>query len=339
MASSPVTGSSGRHLLDRALQLERGGHSALAEATFNEAYRFAIREADAKSVVIIARRQAQLRLQSRDFEHAEELAGLSLEIARRSGFLEDIARAQNVEGMLHFHQARFAPARLAYEDALDSARNAGDDRTVLHASRNLGLLLEHLGLTREAQALYLEGVGTMLRENDARGAASIYLHLGSSAYSEREWMQAELYYRRAIELAELSDDMYMSVVSRVSLSGPLIETGELDEANDLLDEGEVFALKSQDQRLLADIRKFRARLAVATGVAADADLHLADALNIATTHKLAREKAEVLEDIGNLRQLQGRPILAKSAWREALEIFRELGAEANVARLTQLIQA
>jgi hypothetical protein len=70
-----------------------------------------------------------------------------------------------------------------------------------------------------------------------------------------------------------------------------------------------------------------------------AELLLQSAIDLARRQNLTREKAEVLEDIGHLRQLQNRSILAKSAWREALEIFRELGAEGSVARLTQLIEA
>jgi hypothetical protein len=115
--------------------------------------------------------------------------------------------------------------------------------------------------------------------------------------------------------------------------------GDLDTAEALLAEATTEATKSQNTRGLADIERNRAHVEMSRGNLKGADEHCVDALDIADTHNLTREKAEVLEDIGHLRQLQNRSILAKSAWREALEIFRELGAEGSVARLTQLIEA
>jgi tetratricopeptide (TPR) repeat protein len=241
--------------------------------------------------------------------------------------------------MVRFHARDYTGASSAYSEAIEVARSAGEDRTVIHATRNLGAVLENGGDSANAKALYLEGIAASLREHDPRSAASLYIHLGTVARTDCEWMEAELHYRRAVELAELAHDVYVAGIARVELAVPLIEMGEVITAGDLLNECERTARSSDNYAVLAAVNRIRGKLALRSGRRDDAEMHFNEALGTSTTHNLTREKAEVLEDIGHLRQLQNRPILAKSAWREALEIFRELGAEGSVARLTQLIEA
>jgi hypothetical protein len=156
--------SSAQRLFEQAAEFERVGDWRQADSSYAALFETGARAGDAGWVATAARRRAQVAFQRGEMDHAEELADLSKEIAVRCGMDEASARALNMLGMIQFNRNNHVRASETYAEAIVAARACGDDRTLIHASRNLGVVRENIGDLQGAKLHYLEGVAASLRE-------------------------------------------------------------------------------------------------------------------------------------------------------------------------------
>src|SRR4028118_865385 len=112
--------------------------------------------------------------------------------------------------------------------------DVSDDELVGHVCQNLGVLANMQGKLREARIHYLESIGSCVRSGNKRNELTAYNNLGFVCGELGEWMEAEVYFDRAVEIAErIGDSAHIaSVLANRSL--PLIHVGELARARDTL---------------------------------------------------------------------------------------------------------
>jgi tetratricopeptide (TPR) repeat protein len=209
------------------------------------------------------------------------------------------------------------------------ALDLGDDELVGLACQNLGVLANLRGDYREARSRYLEGIGSFVRSGSTASAMLAYNNLGSASADLREWMEAEVFFTRGLEIAERLRHTPSAGMLYSNLAEPLIRVGELARAAEALDRAQSAASQVGDQATLADVARFRALAARLAGEMAEAERHAGAALEIATRHGLELERAEALLELAEVHAAAGRPAAAGAAFREASQRFQRLGMPAD----------
>lgn len=326
-------------LAEHAAHEERLGRWDSAAQTFSRLFRAALGLGEVVRAVNALRGQARVRREQARLEEAGELAELSQVIAERHGLTLESARALNVLGIIRYAEGSLAEAEALYERALALAINVGDDELVGHACQNLGALASVQGRLRDARSHYLEGIASSIRSGNRRNQATIYNNLGLVCCNLREWIEAEIYFGRGIEIAEQIEDGAHIALLLANRATPLIHLGELGRARETLSRAEEAARRIDSHLALAEVARVRGVLARLEGDRAAARDHLADSVRIATAAGLEYERGEALTELGALHLEEGSFEEAVPILRAAREVLHSLGAMRNVERVDRLLRS
>jgi tetratricopeptide (TPR) repeat protein len=195
------------------------------------------------------------------------------------------------------------------------------------------------GRLRDARSHYLEGIASCIRSGNRRNQATIYNNLGLVCSNLREWIEAEIYFGRGIEIAEQIEDGAHIALLLANRATPLIQLGELGRARESLARAEVAARRIDSHHALADIARVRGVLARREGDREAARGHIAESVRIAAEAGLEYERGEALTELGVLYLAEGRLAEATSVLRDARTVLHSLGALRNVDRVERLIAA
>lgn len=328
-----------RDTLEEAREAERLGSWEAAEEAYRRLFRTACRLRRLPAVVDALRGGARIRRIQGEWELAEELADLSREIAERNGLDEAAARAVNVLALIRHSRQDWPGARRLFMEALELARDAGDDELIGLACQNAGVASYLLGDLREARTLYLESIGSFVRSRNAESATLAYNNLGLVCCDLAEWMEAEVYFGRGIEIAERLGRSPLLPRLYANRAEPLARVGELGRARESLDRAESVARDMEDRGALVDVERLRGVAALSGGDLRLAGEHLERSLAMADATGMELERAQVLREIGNLRRAEGRLDEARSVYRDARREFASLGASFDVTRVDGLMEA
>jgi tetratricopeptide (TPR) repeat protein len=176
-----------------------------------------------------------------------------------------------------------------------------------------------------------------VRTGNVQASVLGYNNLGMLASDVREWMQADLLFHRALELADELGDATISTTLLLNRAEPLIQVGELDAAEKVLDRAEGMAERIQNVRELAEAARFRALLARRRGDEAGALGHLGRSLLLSTRAGLRLERAEALEQVALLHHDAGRVDDAHAHLAEACSEYFAAGATRDCGRCRELL--
>jgi tetratricopeptide (TPR) repeat protein len=322
----------------RAAPLELRGEWDLAARLYAGAYREALRQKNIPDAVAALRRQAINRWQQGLYDEAEELAGLSMEIAERNSLVQAAAWAVNMVAAIHHSRHDLLSARTLYTQAHSMALDSGDDQLVGLTCQNLGIIANILGNLREARALYLESIGSAIRIANAKNAMLAYNNLGMVCADLRDWMESEIYFTRGIEIADQLGDLPMLARLQANRAESLIHVGELASAEATLNEADCVVKEINALDLGADVARFRAMIARKQNDLVAAEQYIVDSIRLATEAGLELELAEALEELACIRATEGRRDEARVAFEEARACFLGLGARDDVARMDELLR-
>jgi tetratricopeptide (TPR) repeat protein len=322
----------------RAAPLELRGEWDLAARLYAGAYREALRQQNIPDAVAALRRQAINWWQQGLYDEAEELAGLSMEIAERNGLVQAAAWALNMVAAIHHSRHDLLGARTLYTQAHSMALDSGDDQLVGLTCQNLGIIANILGNLREARALYLESIGSAVRIANAKNAMLAYNNLGMVCADLRDWMESEIYFTRGIEIADQLRDVPMRARLQANRAESLIHVGELASAEATLNEADCIVKEINALDLGADVARFRAMIARKQNDLVTAEQCIVDAIRLATEAGLALERAEALEELACIRAAEGRREEAFSTLNEAHERYEALGAKRDAARTLDVLE-
>lgn len=326
-------------LLRLASVSETAGRWAEASERFEQAFNVGLKRFAPRLSVDALRGLARLRGRTRRFEEAEELAELSRFISLAHGLEEEAVQSLNIAGLIKYWEGRFSDARRIYEAALAEARDVGHNTSIGWICQNLGVLSNIQGDHREARLWYLESIAATVASNDDLIVNAVYNNLGMVCADLHEWMEADLYFDRGIEVARRVGDRVQLARLCLNKAEPLIEMGEFVEAVRTLDEAERIAGEIRDAGVLCEVAHFRGRIARVQKNFNAARRLLDQALERARSENLQLAEAESLREMALLHWDCGRRTEAYSDASEALSLFRKLGASHDAASLTLLLES
>jgi tetratricopeptide (TPR) repeat protein len=320
-----------------AAALEQRGDWDGAARAFSAQFRLAAAERAVEEMVNAVRGGARVRYRQGRNDEAEELALLGEEVSRALGLVQAEARALNVRAMIRYSRRDLEGAATLYEQALEQARRVRDDELVGLVCLNLGVIANIQGDLLEARALYLESIAASLRSGDRVAAIGSYANLGAVCSDLRDWLESELYFDHAIEVAGALG--YRAYLARLlaAQAEPLIHMAEFGRARASLDEAACMLGELDDPELAVGVRRFRGMLARMEGDHAAADEHLRQAMDAAERGGYGLESAETLAETARLRWAQGRQGEAHTAAAGARQRFRALGARREVEEMERLL--
>jgi tetratricopeptide (TPR) repeat protein len=324
-------------LATRAAAFERQGNWDEAGVLYKEVYSQALEDGDAEVAAKALVQSGWAMNRKGCFREAKELAQQCINLAQRNELPGASAYAISLLGSVYFLQSDYAAAAKFYAQARDVAHTLGDDLLLWSTTQNLGIIANIHGNFREARALYLESIGSAIRGEDRAGAMTTYLNLGKACVCLEDWLEAEVYFERGIEIAEQLDESPNLTRLHANLAVPLIHTGEFPRARTALDAAAQLATRIEDTDTLSHIARLRGRIARLEGEFADAREYLAKSLPLATRPGFELALAEALEEQGRLCQAEGHMEEASVIFAEARACFLALGAQHDAARMEELL--
>lgn len=319
--------------LKSAQALEQAGRWGDAQEEYAALFRLAAVRADLPGMAAAAYFQARACNASGQAECAEELALLCLQLAEVAQLDQQLARARNLLAVTRFTQGDHDEAWALYGQALEEARDIGDDRLIAFICQNMGVIANVRGDLREARLLYLESIGTSVLAADESSASMVYNNLGMVCTDLGDWVEAELYFERGLEIAERVGDQAQIARLYSNRAEPLIRIEDMARARSSLDMAEEVAGRIGARTVLTDAARFRAMALRLEGELEEAEAALARALDLAQEPLAA---AECQEELAHLRAAQGRVEEAIEAAGRAVEGYRALQAERDAGRVEEM---
>jgi tetratricopeptide (TPR) repeat protein len=339
LAGAPPAPSAPVRELTRRAGAEEGlGEWDEAARLYSLAFRSSVLGRDIAAAADALRGQARVRNHQRRFDEAEELAMLSLEIAARNGLEQAAARALNVLGVVLQARGDWDEARRIFPRVLERALDLGDDELAGLACLNEGVIEDLTGKPREARTLFLQSIGSFVRSGNSVHAMLAYNNLGIVSARLREWMEAEVFFSRGIEIGERLAHAPQLAKLYCNRAEPLIHVGEDARALASLDRAESFARQVGDRGVLVRIDTFRGTIHRRRGDLDEAERRLRRAVESGAGSGLASERAEALRLLGEVHLEQGRGEEGRAMLRTARALFRSLGADAAEEALAERLR-
>jgi tetratricopeptide (TPR) repeat protein len=257
-------------------------------------------------------------------ERALTLPGVpDIDVRTRAGALATL-------GVMASNQGKLAPARAAWEQALDLYQRAGDEPGTAQALIHLAMI--HLGMketaaTRElAERSLLSFRATGNPIAVARGAAFAHDLYGRAALLEGDLHVARAHFEEGLALARTAADRNRMVFIGASLADVALQEGQVAEAR---------SQSAESLRLAAELGNRRAiavRFEHLAGILALEDRPREALCLVAAAHRLREEVGaggEALDDESRLQQLMqdAEQALGAAASAAALAEGRELTIE------------
>ena len=328
-----------QQITEQAAGLERDAEWEAALAMYDRVFAASWAAGDVCGIADATRGTARMLRELGRLDEAQEQADLSIEVATRCGQPYAAARAVNILGTIEYVGGNIHAAAERYEAALETARELREDDLTLSTCANLGVVANIRGNLHAASAFYLEGIAAAVRTGNEQALVVGYNNLGLLVADVREWMQADLLFHRALELADELGDATITTTLLLNRVEPLLQVGELEVAEEVLERAEEMALQIQNVRELAEAARFRGMLARRRGDDAGAAGHLSRSLLLATRGGFRLERGEALEQMALLHYDAGRVDAARAHLTEACSEFFAAGATRDCVRCRETLSA
>ncbi len=272
-------------------------------------------------------------------EEAAMWADLALDRAKQQGDLAVEARALNVRGAIALEAGRLEEAESFFTRGLDAAKRQDDHSTVGRCSNNLGIIADQRGDCGKAQSWYRLALAAYQQVGWDRGITETHHNLAMTHLAEGKFRDALTEADHAIHQADKLGDPSLGALA---LAG---------RAEIRVLEGDAAFGRSEIERALAkrrevgdvvgeayDLRVLAMALA-AGGYVQDAEELLRDVIERGAHLGRPHLAATAGRELANLLVLDGRLNEARQVASVARDLFEQLGAEADVSKLTTIVEA
>jgi transcriptional regulator with XRE-family HTH domain len=226
-----------------------------------------------------------------------------------------LARGQAALAAEHLHRAY---QMLQEQGAVDPAL-----RLALLGS--LARALAASGDTGRARATFQEALQVAQEIGSLDRIARLLITLSRQATEARDWVRAERYGEQAVLLGEVQQALRRAMRTHLDLGHLLSTMGDATLARERLDAGLQMARQLGDEAAQATAHSQLAELDLLAGDLAAAEGDVAQAQAAADRGKDRRIQGQVRLVTGLLEAARGAAARADSAFREAIQIFEELG--------------
>jgi tetratricopeptide (TPR) repeat protein len=320
-------------LLRQAREFEIAGHVRAAEAAYDAVIVSATRQDDQEALAVAFRRRAVMAHQGGDSPRARSGLRQSYAVAGMLGSRRLMAETLNALGGLELETRNLAAAEAALTEALDLA--AEHPAVLARVAQNLGIVANIRGDLPAAEAHYRRSLAAFEGLGDRTGSAITLHNLGMLRADRGAHVDACALFRECERLADLSGNAHLAALCRVNRAESLLALGRVSEGRSMV-EWAGRSLEALGSRFdAADVERVLALCERAEGHDGQAETRLGRARELAQLTDARLTVAEIARDLGRLYAETGRPAQARSALREAVEAFGDLGAlgEARATRL------
>ncbi|MDB4875241.1 MAG: metal dependent phosphohydrolase [Gemmatimonadetes bacterium] len=257
-------------------------------------------------------------------------------LAMRKEATELRARVENGLGVVHHARGEYAQARASYAVALEiTADEIQRGRILL----NLGAVSNIEGDFGGARSYYTKSRAIFERTGFVRGEASALHNLGMLNADEGRLVEADESYRRCLELLESLGDRPGIATVLLNRSELSCARGDFDDAIANCDLALSIYADVGDDVGRGEAQRWKGHALFRQKRFADAERVLADALKIARRSQVRLLEAESSWDMGLSRAAHGDGAGAKESLQRAHELFEQLGARRELAKVAAALAA
>jgi tetratricopeptide (TPR) repeat protein len=209
-----------------------------------------------------------------------------------------------------------------FNDSVVIAQRLGDAVAESTRSGNYGWFLTQVGRPRRAMANIELGLRISQRLGLTLQQAVQTDNLGLAYDAVADYSVALGHHRSALALIGEMDEPYWKASLQVNLAATLLQTGELAEAEILLDEALTYARAHPFTELL--VRALIAECGLREKQGRPADAPVEEAVTLARRHELRRLLADALTAQSQRDAALGQMDSARGAWTEAARLYSAL---------------
>ena len=323
-------------LLERAAEQERSGNWAAAAETYEALYRRHTTDGDTVGVLDAVLRLGHCYRQAGQPALAEEEFELALSLAELAGKDDLASRALNGLGVVEQGRGDLERAEQFHTAARDRAERAGDELRLGEASQNLGIVANIRGDLAAAATLYQAGLQHLSAAGSVTGQIAALNNLGMLHVDLGRLELAEDYFTQALAFAEPLGDVVSCGIIHINRVELYLARGELDRARESCDAGfEIFSRLNHTLRK-AEALKFYGVIFRESGKLQLAEIHLRQAIEIASREDPLLE-AEAQRESARVLRMQGRNRPALEALNRAHALFTSLQARPDLADVAERV--
>jgi putative nucleotidyltransferase with HDIG domain len=322
-------------LLEQARREERAGCWNAAFQTYEEAYRLTVASGDARGILEVVTSLGHCHRQAGNAEPAEEYLELALTLADLAGELEIAGRALNGLAILKHERGDIAGAERIYLMAREYALDSGNDKRIGEIEQNLGILANIQGNFQEALERYGAGLAHLEKAGDELSCAGVLNNLGMLHVDLARLEEADEFFQKALRICNRHADVVTAGIVQSNRVELFLARGDADRARTSCDEAFEIASRLNDDLGRAEALKYYGIIYRVTGKPHLAEIHLKEAIEIATTSPLV--EAEAQRELALVLRAQDRNREALVALNRSHALFKNLQAQHDQADVTRRI--
>lgn len=328
-----------RRLVKKAREAEQLEENGKALSLYDDA----LSEFSAESVdpflPEVLRWKGTLLREKGDTEAAFKCYTASLEKARAVGSEAAQAHALNCLGTVAQRRCDLKETDRLYAQASDLATKAGDSRLLGMIEQNRGVLASMRGDLAQAAAFYSNSLGAFEMACDSEPMSWVLNNLGILHTKIRNFTDARDYLERGLAIAVNRNDSVVENVIRLNLAEVWFGAGRLELADECCAEALDQAQRRNDHLTAAGALKIRAAIERQRGALDKSIATLRIAIYEAEGAEDRLLHAEMLRELGEISRAVGNAGAARSAFREAVESYKVIGANQEVAEVSAQLRS
>ena len=246
-----------------------------------------------------------------------------------SGLRDDRLAAEALNALAGFEMENGALERAAEIYGRALALAGMSDDVRGRIEQNLGILANIQGQHESALAHYERALDACRRAGDERGCAYAYHNLGMFSADQKQWGKAEAYFRKSLHLAELLHDLRLRGLCLLNYAEVHLALQQYDHARRSAEEALSIFDELGTQLAKADAYKMLGMIFRETGRPALAESRLRTAIEVAIATGALLSEAEATRELAILRQSTGRNQEALALLSTAHRLFGQLHAQVD----------
>ena len=195
--------------------------------------------------------------------------------------------------------------------------------------QNLGILANIQGRHGDALAHYERALEACRRGGDERGCAYAYHNLGMISADQKQWDKAQEYFRKSLHLAELLHDLRLHGLCLLNRAEVHLALQQYEQARRSAEEALNIFNELDAQLAKADAYKMLGMIFRETGRPALAESRFRTAIELAVGTGALLTEAEATKELAVLCQSMGRNRDALSLLSTSYRLFGQLHAEVD----------
>jgi putative nucleotidyltransferase with HDIG domain len=324
-------------LLDSAFSQRLAGQWQSAIELYERVFASSVEAGDAHHLIEAVLALGHSYRELGDAEQARELYELTVELAKLSFDPGQSSRALNGLAILHQSLGSMELAISTYQEARKLALLTGDGLLIGSVDQNLGTLANIRGQLTESTVHYQSALERFRAINHDRGVAGVLNNLGMLYVDLNHLDEADDCLSEALSISKVMQDVVTESIVHTNRTELLIARGDATSARASCDEAFEISSKLGDHRIRADALKFYGIIYRETGKPHLAEIHLRQAIAVASKYQNTLTEAEARRELALVLRAQERNREALESLNLALATFSELQAQQEQADVNRKV--